>query len=111
MSSKTPATIAVILTITLLILLAILSLFIQMLALNGASESQGTMAMGASLGCQGVAIILAGIFAKWMTNLLVVKFNWNKVLAVATTVIMGTLLSAVISFLSIIIAVPIAGIK
>jgi hypothetical protein len=111
MPSKTPATIAVILTVILLILLAILSVLIQMLAFNGASQSQGGMAMGISLGCQGVTLILAAIFARWMTNLLISKFNWNKVLSVALSVMAGTFIGAVISFASIFISALLAGIN
>jgi membrane protease YdiL (CAAX protease family) len=110
MTSKTPATISVVLTVILLILLAILSVFIQMLALNDASQSKGTLAMGISIGCQGAVIILAGIFAGRLTNFLIAKWNWNKALAVTVTVILGTILGAAFSFLSILIAISLTGI-
>ena len=42
MPNKSPATISAILTVTILVLLAILFLLLQMIALNGASERQGS---------------------------------------------------------------------
>ena len=111
MPDKKPAIISVVLTVILFIVLGILSVLVQMLALNGASESQGMTAMGISLVCQGVGAILVGGFAWWLTNLLLSKFNWNKVLSVAIAVISGLLLGGLLSFLSIIISIPIAGIK
>ena len=81
-----------------------------MIALNGASESQGATAMGISLVCQGVGLILVGLFAGWLTDLVITKFNWNKVLAVIIAVIAGVLLGGAISFVSFIISIPLAGI-
>lgn len=82
-----------------------------MLVLNGVSESQGMTAMGVSLVCQGVGAILAALLAGWLTNFVITKFNWNKILAVIIAVIAGALLGGVISFLSIIISIPLAGIR
>ena len=111
MPNKTPAVISVILTILLLIVFAIVSVLFEMLALNGASESQGMTAMGISLLCQGVGAVLLGIFAWWLTNLLISKFNWNKIIAVVVTIFLGTTIGTGISFLSLIISIPIAGIR
>jgi hypothetical protein len=111
MPNKAPAIVSVVLTIILLLLFGILSIFTQMIALNGVSESRGVTAMGISLGCQSVGVIFAGTLAWWLTNLLITKFHWNKVLAVVTAFITGTLLGSLISFLSIIIAIPVAGIR
>ena len=111
MPNKKPAVISVILTVLLLIILAVLSVLIEILALNGANESQGFTAMGISLGCQTIGLIVISIFAWWLTNLLISRFNWNKIVAVITSVFSGTLLGSGISFLSIIIAIPVAGIK
>jgi hypothetical protein len=110
MPNKKPAIISAVLTVILLIIFGILSVFTQMLVLNGANESQGMTAMGVSLVCQGAGAILAGAFAAWLTNLVITKFNWNNILAVVVAVIAGTLLGAMISFLSIIISIPLAGI-
>jgi hypothetical protein len=111
MPSKTPALISTILTATILIIFAVLSVFTQMIALNAVSERQGVTAMGISLACQGMGMILLGIFAGWMTNFIITKFNWNNILAVVIAVIVGTLIGGFISFLSIVIAIPVAGIR
>jgi|SRR5919108_4703881 hypothetical protein len=111
MSAKTPAVISAVLTIVLFFLFAVLSVFTQMIALNGVSESQGTIAMSISLVYQGVGIILVGLLAGWMNNFVITKFNWNKVLAVIVAVIVGTLIGAGISVFSTIISIPLAGIQ
>jgi hypothetical protein len=111
MSIKTPATISVILTIFFLIFLAVVLLLFEMVALNGASERQGLTAIGLSLACQGVVMILAGIFARWLTNFLITKATWNNIMAVATAVLVTASIGGAISFLSMIIAIPVAGIR
>lgn len=111
MSTKTPSIISAVVTVVFLILFVILFLFVQMLALNGASERQGAAAMGISLICQGVGVILAAILAVRLTNLMINKFSWNPIVAVIVAIIAGTFLGGLISFLSVIVAVPIAGIR
>lgn len=111
MSAKTPSTIAAVLTIVFLVLFVILFLIVQMLALNGASERQGVTAMGISLVCQGVGIILAALLAGRLTSLAITKLNWNNIVAVLLSVIAATLFGGFISFLSVIIAIPMAGIR
>ena len=111
MTNRTPAIISAVLTIVILILFAVLSIFMQMIALNGASERQGATAMGISLVCQGVGLILVSLFVGWLTNLVITKFNWNKALAVILAVIAGVLFGGVISFVSFIISIPLAGIR
>ncbi|HXQ37348.1 MAG TPA: hypothetical protein VN843_25285 [Anaerolineales bacterium] len=111
MTNKTPAIISSVLTIVMLIIFAVLSVFMQMIALNGVSESQGMTAMGISLVCQGIGVILVGILAGWLTNLAINKFNWNKVLAVIVPVIAGVLMGGAISVVSTIISIPMAGIR
>jgi hypothetical protein len=110
MPDKAPARVSAIATILLLILFDFLSVFVQMLALNGVSERQGLTAMGVALLCQGIIAILAGIFAGWLTNFAIIRFNWNRVLAVVLAVSAGTLSGAALSFFSFIVAVPLAGI-
>ena len=110
MTNRTPAIISAVITIFLLILLAGLSVFMQMIALNGASERQGTTAMSISLVCQSVGLILAGGFAGWLSNFVINRFNWNKILAVIVAVIVGVLMGGVISFVAFIISIPLAGI-
>lgn len=111
MPNKTPAIISAGLTVILLIIFGVLSVFTQMLVLNGVNESQGMTAMGVSLVCQGAGAILAAVSAGWLTNFVMAKFNWNNILAVTVAVIAGTLLGVVISFLSVIISIPLAGIR
>jgi hypothetical protein len=82
-----------------------------MITPNGVSESQGMTAMGISLVCQGIGVILVGLLAGWLTNLVISKFNWNRFLAVVVAVIVGTLLGAGISVFSTITSIPLAGIR
>lgn len=111
MLNKTPATISAVLTVALLIFLAILFVLLQMVALNGASERQGLTAMGLSLGCQSLSIILLGALAARATTFLVTKVAWNSILAVTVTVLAAATIGGVIAFLSTIIAIPVAGIR
>ena len=82
----------------------------QMIALNGVSERQGATAMGISLVCQGVGLVLAGGFAGWVSNFVTTKFNWNKIPAVIVAVIAGVFVGGAISFVAFIISIPLAGI-
>ena len=110
MSNKSPAAISAILTVLILIFLAIVFLFLQMVALNGASERQGLTAMGVSLGCQSLVIILLATLAARVTGFLVTKVAWNSILAVAVTVLAASILGGVIAFLSSFISIAVAGI-
>jgi hypothetical protein len=111
MPTKTPAAISATLTILILILLAVLLVLLQMVALNGASERQGLMAMGLSLGCQSLVIILLGALAARATTFLITKVAWNNILAVVVSVLAATMIGGVIAFLSMIIAIPVAGVR
>ena len=111
MPTKAPAILSTVLTVLTLIVFAVFSIFTQMLVLNGASERQGMTAMSLSLVCQGVGMILAGVLAWWLTDTAISKWNWNKVIAVIIAVIAGTTLGGLISALSIIFAIPMAGIQ
>ena len=111
MPNKTASILAGLLTAIILILLAILSILMQIVVLNGVSERQGFNAMGISLICQGVSLGLAVILARWLSNLLMIKFNLNSLLAVLIAVIVAAGLGGLISFLSIIVAIPLAGIR
>jgi membrane protease YdiL (CAAX protease family) len=108
--NKTPATISTILTVLILVLLAILFVLLQMVALNGASERQGLTAMGISLGCQSIVVILLGTFAARATTWLITKVQWNSTLAVVITVIVATIIGGAVSFLASVLAIPVAGI-
>jgi hypothetical protein len=111
MLNKTPAAISATLTILILILLAILFVLLQMVALNGASERQGLTAMGLSLGCQSLVILLLGAMAARATTFLITRVEWNNILAVAVTVLAAAMIGGVIGFLSMIITIPVAGIR
>jgi hypothetical protein len=111
MSTKAPAAISATLTILILILLAVLFVLLQMVALNGFSERQGLTAMGLSLGCQSLVILLLGALAARATTFLTTRAKWNSILAVAVTVLAAATIGGVIAFLSTIIAIPVAGIR
>jgi membrane protease YdiL (CAAX protease family) len=111
MSNRSPATISAILTVLILIFLAIVFLLLQMVALNGVSERQGLTAMGLSLGCQSLVIILLATLAARATTFLITKVEWNSILAVATTVLVAGTIGGVVSFLVSIVAIPVAGIR
>ena len=111
MSNKSPAMISAILTVLILVLLAIVFLLLQMIALNGASERQGLTALGLSLGCQSIVVILLATLAARATKFLIAKAEWNSILAVVVTVLIASVMGGVISFLASIIAIPVAGIR
>ncbi len=110
MPSKKPIVISATLTVVTLVLLAAFFLLLQMVALNGVGERQGVTAMGISLACQGIVIILLGIFAARATRFLIVKVDWDSILAVAGTVLVATTIGGTISFLTSAIAILVAGI-
>ncbi len=112
MPNKTPITITVVLTVVLLILVGIVSMFGQIVLLNGViSDRQATTALGIGLGCNGVTILLAGILARWLAKLLLVKANWPSFPSVAVSVIVSVGLGIFFSFISIIIGTMAAGIQ
>jgi hypothetical protein len=111
MTTRTPATISAVLTVLILVFLAIVFVLLQMVVLNGFSERQGLTAMGLSLGCQSIAVILLAALAARATTFLVTKVEWNSILAVAVTVLLATTIGGVFSFLATLIAIPVAGIR
>ena len=111
MSNKRPVLISVILTTLILIFLAVISVLLQLVATNGANQGQGLTAIGMSLGCQGIVMLLLAIFAARSTNFLITKVQWDSILAVVTVVLLATTMGGVISFLSSVIAIPVAGIR
>lgn len=105
--TKTPAIISATLTsIMLVIILMSFTVlgFVPMDALNNGANEIWAL-------CQSVILILSTIFAGWLTNRLTRKFNWNKILSVVITVILGTLFGAIALFLSPIISIPLAGLR
>ncbi|MBM3123482.1 MAG: hypothetical protein FJZ87_00245 [Chloroflexi bacterium] len=111
MPGNKSASIAVILTVILLLVIAVFSIFMQLVAFNGAGERQGITAMGISLICQAAGIVVLTVLARRLTGLLITKLNWNGTLAVAAAVFLSVLFGAGLSFLSIIISALAAGIE
>jgi hypothetical protein len=111
MSTKMPAMIAAGLTVLLLIIFAVLALGFEMVALNGASERQGLTAMSLSIVCHSAGAILLGILAWRSTTFMISKLKLNPILAVLFTAMLGFLAAGAVSFLSVMIAIPLAGIR
>lgn len=101
-------TISAVLTVILLILAGVVVVFAEVIAFNGYSEQQGLAGMAASLGCQGVGIIIAAVVASRLSGWLVTKFDWNKALSVVLAVLAGTLLGGGFAVISILLAVAVA---
>ena len=111
MSNRTASILSVILSLLLLVIFAVLAVIFEILALNGASESQGMAAIGISLACLGAGAILLCVIAWKTTTLLIQKFNLNPVLAVTLTVALALLVGGTISILAIFVSIPLAGIQ
>ena len=111
MPDKNSPFIAAILTAFILVAFSVLSVLTQMLALNGASERQGVTAMGISLGCQGVSLLLAILLARFLTRTFIQKFNWRKWIAIAAAVFASTFIGSLLAIVSFFLSIPIAGIK
>ena len=109
--NKRPKIIATILTVVFLFLIALLSFFGELIALNDVSERQGYIALGILLVGELIILPVGGIFAGWLAKLFMKKFKWNNAFAIVSAVIVGTSLGAILSFLSVIISILAAGIK
>jgi hypothetical protein len=101
-------TISAILTIILLILTSAVILISELVLLNGFGEREGTFALGASLLCQGVGIVVAALVASRMSAWLVTRFDWHKALSVIVAVLVGTLLGGGFGLISILLSVAVA---
>jgi hypothetical protein len=106
-----PSILSFIFTVILLFLVSVVFFFAQMIALNGVMDGRATTAMVVFGVFQLAIILLGGAGAGWLSKILIAKFNWSKVLAVAVAVLAGTLLGGLFSFFSIIISILLAGIK
>lgn len=104
MTNKTPAIIASVLTIILLVILAVMVLFTQLVALNGFSERVGTIALGVSLGCQGIGLILSVIVAARLTGRFIDKNKWGSIMAVLLAVAVASLVGGGITIVSIFVS-------
>jgi hypothetical protein len=87
------------------------SIFFQMVALNGVSEKQGMLAMGLSLAFQlglwAGLCFLAGRISRQLT----LKYAWNRLLAIGATVFGAVFFAVVLSFCSLVVSTLIAGIR
>ena len=111
MTNKTPAVISAVITVVLLVIITVLSLFFEMVALDGATEKQGIIALSISLVCHILAIILLGLFASRFTKFVITKFNLNKILAAITAVILAIGLGVVFSFFTMTLSILGAGVR
>jgi len=112
MPTRKPVIVSVLLTIILLVLVAILTMFVQIVLLNGVmNEGQATTALGVTFGCQAVTVILGAILARWSTRLLISRFQLGQILAVIIPVVSVTILGAVTAILSIFTGLIAAGIN
>ena len=108
--TKTPVIVSVVLTVILLLLLVAFAFFMQLVLMNGVmSTSKANIALGTSLGCQGLEILLGAILAGRLTHLFITRFNMNKVLAVIVAIIPVAILAAVLSFIAIFVGLVAAG--
>jgi len=112
MSKKTPAIISALATFILLAITGFVLFVAQIVVLNGVlDEGKVSTSIGMGVVCQGISLLLASAFAAWFANTLIMKFDWSKAMAVIAAVIVGTLLGASISLISIVISIPMAGIR
>ena len=112
MSDRLPVVVSALVTFILLGITGFLIYVAQMVALNGViDESKAFTSIGLSVACQGLTILFASAFAGWFANTLIMKFDWNRALAVIAAVIVATLLGASIALISTVISIPLAGIR
>jgi hypothetical protein len=104
MTNRTPAIIASVLTVILLLIVTASALFTELVALNGYSERAGTIALGVSLGCQGIGLVVSVILAARLTNRFIERNKWSNFLSVTTSVVVAGLLGGGISIASIFIS-------
>ncbi|MFN8384691.1 MAG: hypothetical protein U0V02_22340 [Anaerolineales bacterium] len=108
MPNKTPAIISVISTVVLLLILGAFSFFIDLVVLNGYSESAGSSALISFGLCQSLGLILSAVFSWWLTNRLLAKFNWNKALTVIASVFVSVMLGGILGIPAFILSALVA---
>lgn len=112
MRNNLPAVVSALATFILLVITDFLMFVVQMVALNGVTDqSKASTAIGMGVVCQGVTLLLVSAFAGWFANTLIMRFDWSRAIAVIASVIVGTLLGAAISLISVVIAIPMTGIR
>ena len=111
MSTKTSGTIAALTTFVLLIVIAVLSVFMQMIVLNGASENKGFTALVISIIAQSIGLLLSVIIVRVLTKLFIEKFSWNNILAIIAAILAGTTFGGIVALIATVVSIPLAGIK
>lgn len=109
MPNKTPALISAVSTFILLIIVSVILLFGQLIAFNGYSERAGSIALGASLICQGIGNIVAVIIAWRLTIRFITKSNWGNLPAALVSTIAGFFTGAGLAFISLLLSTALAG--
>lgn len=111
MTSKRAAIIAGLLTLFLILVVGVFSMLMEIIALNGVSESKGALALGIGLVFQLLVLGCAGSFAAWFSKVLIERFNCSSILAIFVAVVSGTVTGGLFSLFSIVISIVLAGIK
>jgi len=110
MPTKTPVIISVILTVLVLLFLGVLSIFMNMVALNGMSSREGGPALLTLGSCSIIGIILSAVVASRLTKTFISNYSWNSILAVITAFIAGSILGFIFDVIGFISAVIVADI-
>jgi hypothetical protein len=108
---KTSSIIAGLTTFVLVILLSVLAGFMQMVTMNGATTGQGFNAAAVLAVCQSLILLVCVVLARWLTNWLMTKFNWNGFLAILIAVFSAVVLGGGVSLISIFVGILAAGIR
>jgi hypothetical protein len=108
MSAKTLSMISSILTALFIFLFGFVLFFGLVVLFNGLSGREATPALMVSLICQGIGLILSAVLAGRLTRTLVEKFNWNRIVVVAASVLAGTALGGVLAVAAVFISVFVA---
>ena len=111
MRNNLPAVVSALATFILLAIIGFLMVVAQIIALNGVIDQSKASSIGMGFLCQSLSILLASIFAGWFANTLIMRFDWSRTAAVIASVIIGTLLGAAISLISVVLSIPMAGIR
>ena len=94
-----------------LLLVAVLLLFILMVALNGVSESKGFRIMGFWGFDHLFIMVLAGWAVRKLAGIFLEKWSWSPVLTVAIATLIGAIGGSALSFVSMIATILLAGVR